>query len=359
MSDDSPARLHGGVVAAELEALGLDPAAVVDFSTNVNPYGPHAAVAAAIREAPIARYPDPEARLARRTLAAGLDLAPERIVVGAGAAELLWLAARTLLRPGDAAVVVAPTFSELGVAAARARARVREWRASAADDFRIDLDDVSRAVDATNARLVSLCVPNNPTGAAPAFEAIAALADRHPAATLVLDESYLSLSERYADAARALPAQVLRIRSLTKEHAIPGVRVGYAVAAPELAQRLEAERPAWPVGAAAQAAIVAACRAESFVAEARARILGDREALAARLRAIGLTPLPSLGPFLLFAVPIPATELRLRLLRDHGVLVRDASSFGLPRHVRVGVRNRADVDRLVAALRITLGERAR
>jgi histidinol-phosphate/aromatic aminotransferase/cobyric acid decarboxylase-like protein len=343
-------RVHGGLVAAEIEALGLDPAAVVDFSTNVNPYGPHPAVATAIREAPIDRYPDPEARLARRALAEMLELPPERVVVGAGAAELLWLAARTLLRPGDAAVVVTPTFSELGRAALRVGARVGEWRASAADGFRIDTGAISRKVDAEGARLLSLCSPNNPTGVAPPFDAIAAMAERHPATRLVLDESYLSLSERHADAARALPDGVLRIRSLTKEHAIPGVRVGYAVVTPELAHRLESERPAWPVGAAAQAAIVAACGERDFVAECRVRILADRDALAARLRTLGLAPLPSLGPFLLFESPIPAAELRLRLLRDHGVLIRDAASFGLPHHARVGVQTRAKVDRLVAAL---------
>lgn len=356
MSGEAHARVHGGVDADEIEALGLDPAAIVDFSTNVNPFGPHPAVAAAIREAPIDRYPDAEARRARRALADLLDLPTERIVVGAGAAELLWLAARALLHRGDAAVVVAPTFSELGIAAGRAGARVVEWRASAADEFRIDLEAVSRVIDAEGARLLSLCTPNNPTGAAPSFDAIAAVAARHPRTSILLDESYLALSERHADAGKPLPDNVLRVRSLTKEHAIPGVRVGYAIAAPELVRRLEAERPAWPVGTAAQAAVVAACRESAFVAESRARLLEGRDVLAARLRAIGLAPLRSLGPFLLFEVPIPATELRLRLLRGHGILVRDATSFGLPHHVRIGVRIGAEADRFVTSLRAELAE---
>src|SRR5436190_6237589 len=110
-------REHGGVDVDELRGLGLAPADVLDFSVNVNPYGPSAAIVRAVRAAAIDRYPDPTARAARQALARACAVDVAEIIVGNGAADLLWTVARVLLRPGTTALVVEPTFSEFGEAA--------------------------------------------------------------------------------------------------------------------------------------------------------------------------------------------------------------------------------------------------
>jgi histidinol-phosphate/aromatic aminotransferase/cobyric acid decarboxylase-like protein len=258
-----------------------------------------------------------------------------------------------VLAPGSTALIVEPTFCELRAAALACRARVVEWRARVEDDFAFDLSAVSAAAKRSAARLVYLCTPNTPTGVAVPATEIAATARSSPDVTWIVDQSFLSLSTRFADAAVAQPDNVLRVCSLTKDHAIPGLRVGYAIGAPALLQRMEAQRFAWCTSAPAQAAAEAAAAAADFVAESRRRLLADAAQLSAQLSALGLSPLPSSTGFML--VPVPARSghaaaLKARLLARRRVLVRDCSSFGLPGHVRIAARPAADRARLIAAL---------
>jgi histidinol-phosphate aminotransferase len=354
MASDDGARIHGGLNLAELQSLGLAPAAILDFSVNVNPYGPTAYMRAAIRNAVIERYPDPHAVEARGALAAAWQVDPERVVLGAGAAELLWAVTRATVGPGDRVVLAGPTFSEARFAAMAAGATVQEVWASR-DTFRPDPERLHRAIVATEARLVYLCTPNNPTGQSWPMEQTIGLVNACTQVLFIIDESFLSLSEQHADAFEQLPDNVVRIRSLTKDHAIPGVRVGAAIATPLLVRKIEATRPAWSTGAIIQAAATAAAAEQRFVAESRSRLLEDRAALSEGLRTIGLAPLPSQTMFVL--VPVgDATALRARLLANDKILVRDCSSFGLPGYMRIAARSAPDRVRLLSALSLSLAE---
>lgn len=337
--------VHGGIDGAELASLGVAPARVVDFSVNTNPYGPCPAVRDAIAEATVDRYPDPTARPARAAVAAMAGVSVDDVALGNGAAELLWTLVRAL--PHEPAVIVEPTFGEPRAALEAAGATIVAWHAR----FAIDLRVVAAVVRSHRARLLYLCTPNTPTGAnVPAAE-VAELATALPGTTIVLDQSFLSLSERTGDAAVPMPPNVVRVRSLTKDHGIPGVRVGYAIAAPHVIARIDAHRPAWTTGAHAQAAAIAASMpaATAFVADSARRLLADRAALDVALAELGLTPVPSSTVFTL--VPIrDAATLRRRLLVRHHILVRDCASFGLPDHVRIAARPAPDRAHLIAAL---------
>jgi histidinol-phosphate aminotransferase len=350
-ADDSSAapRTHGGLPRGELRALGIAAEDVVDFSVSCNPYGPCAAVVDAIRAAPIERYPDPAATEAREALAAVAGVARDQIVLGNGAAELLWTLASVLVRPGDAVVIVEPAFGELRAAAKDAGARICEWRARADDGFAVDLAAVGDVLGTCRARLAYVCAPGTPTGAAVPAAGLAALAAAHPATTFVVDQSFLALSARHADADVRLPDNAICVRSLTKDHAIPGVRVGYALGASALIVRVEHGRAAWTTGAAAQAAAIAACATGSFVADSRARLLAERVQLVAMLGSLGLAAAPSSTGFVAVRTG-DASGVRRRLLARHRLLVRDCSSFGLPEHIRLAARSAADRERLRAAL---------
>jgi histidinol-phosphate aminotransferase len=337
---------HGGLQEAELRALGIDPETVLDFSSSTNPYGPDPEVARALLGARVDRYPDPTALRAREALAQRCGAAPEQIVLGNGAAELLWSLARCLLEPGASALVVEPTFSEFRSAASCCGARVREWRATPERGFALELG----ALSANGARATYLCSPNTPTGTALPASEIAGWAERQDS-TIVLDQSFLSLSERWQDAALKLPRNVVAVRSLTKDHGIPGVRLGYLIASPELCARLERSRPAWSTSALAQAAALACCRSDEFVARSRERLLEERRQLARELNTLGIESLPSHTNFLLARAP-RAAELRARLLERHRILVRDCSSFGLPNFLRLAARPAPERARLLEALRM-------
>jgi histidinol-phosphate aminotransferase len=334
-------RIHGGIDAA---APGIDAREVLDLSVNLNPYGPPSALLEAVQAAALTRYPDAHARTAREAWARELDTSPERIAVGHGAADLMWAVARAFLRPGQRVVVAEPTFSELRVAAISAGASV-ERVFSADATLRLDLDAV--LAQARGARMVYVCAPNNPTGEGVGAGRIAALAEALGDTLLVLDQSFLSLSDDAADVRAPLPANVIALRSLTKDFALPGLRIGYLVAAPELVVAIEAARPTWATSAPALAAIACAAREQAFVQSSWQRIRADRSYLEERLAGLGLWPLPSATGYLL--VPVGNAPVVTQKLLAQRVFVRDASSFGLPGHVRIAARPRAEVDRLCEA----------
>jgi histidinol-phosphate/aromatic aminotransferase/cobyric acid decarboxylase-like protein len=321
---------HGGLHDAELEALGLRADEILDLSVNVNPYGPSPRVLEAIRAARVDRYPDPTGLATRRQMGARLDVDPASLVVAAGAVELIWLLAR-VVAANRRVLIAAPTFSEMAAGARAAGAEVIEHR---------DVDSLRAVARSVRPALIYVCTPNNPTGAAVDREVVDALAAVAPT---IVDESFLSMSDDHAELRRRRHPACIRLRSLTKDHALPGLRVGYAIAGAELAARLEAARPPWSVSAPVAAAAVA-CLDEDL-GEMRRRWLADRDALAAALP----DAYPSRAPFLLVPVACSAAELRLRLLRRHHILVRDAGSFGLPDHIRVGARPGVAA-RLAAAL---------
>ncbi len=122
----------------------------------------------AIASAPVDRYPDSTASAARAALASVCGVSAERIVLGNGAADLLWTLARVLVAPGRAVVMVEPTFSEFRAAAAAAGARLVEWRADSATSFALGPAALAAIVEtarACEAVAIYLCAPNNPTGA--------------------------------------------------------------------------------------------------------------------------------------------------------------------------------------------------
>jgi histidinol-phosphate/aromatic aminotransferase/cobyric acid decarboxylase-like protein len=341
-------RVHGGLRPSELHPLGIDPAAVLDLSVNVNPYGPHPDVVDAIQRARLDVYPDPEATAVREALGARWSVTPERVAFGNGASELLWALAHVLVPGGGRLLLVEPAFSELRAAAEAAGASIASWRAEPASGLVPDLAILAREIDQTHPAVVALATPTSPSGAAVPHDAILSLAFDHPRIHFLLDESFLSLSDGHADLDEPLPDNVLRVRSMTKDHALPGLRVGYLLAPPELVRAVDSVRQAWPTGTLAQAAALAAVALEPFVAESRSRLRSDRRALAKGLRTLGYAPLPSTAPYLVFDAG-DAAALRARLLR-RGVLVRDCASFGLPGFIRVAARPEPDRERLLEAL---------
>lgn len=341
---------HGGISASELEMLGIPPDSVADFSVNTNPYGPDPRVLAAIREARLDRYPDPDALAARRALGTAVGCTFDHIALANGAADLLWALARALVRPGQGALIVEPTFSEFRRAVHASGGVVHEWRARAEDGFAMQLGEIAERLVETGSVALYLCSPNTPTGIALDVEQVVRLARHFPNVWIVLDQSFLSLSDHAADESVPLPRNVIRVRSLTKDHAVPGVRVGYAIASSEVIAALDAGRPAWSSSALAQAVASAAAGARDFVAVSAARWLAARSALSARLAEAGFRVHPSSTGFFLMQVA-HAGRLRARLLERHRVLVRDCASFGLPDFVRIAARRDFDNQRLLAALK--------
>jgi histidinol-phosphate/aromatic aminotransferase/cobyric acid decarboxylase-like protein len=335
-----PAAIHGGSHDARL----------LDFSTGVSPLPPPDEIVVAVRNADLSRYPHPTALPVREAIGAGNDLPASQVVVGAGSVELIWALARAFAGPGRHGLVVRPAFGEYEQALRAGGATVVSVD-MAEPRFGFPSEKIEAALAADAIATAFVCRPSNPClTAAPAGE-LTSIARRWPATLFVVDEAYLPMFEGVEGVPLAPNLAVLR--SLTKIFALPGLRLGYLLAAPPIAAAVQAALPPWNVSSPAQAAgVVAARLMPSHLTPIRAQLTALRSSLAERLASVAGRPEQAGGPFLLYRSDEAATLVGR--LREQGVHVRHAASFGLPRHIRVGVRTDADQERLVRAWRAPL-----
>ncbi len=344
----TPYATHGAPAEDALRAWGLHPAQVLDFSANLNPYGPPPVVQRAARGARLHRYPAPQAEPLRRALARVHGVHPAQVVVGNGSAELIAAVAWAYLRADDTVVVLTPAFGEYARVSRLAGARVVAVRASVAEGFRHDPHRVAAVLQRTRPRLVWLTHPNNPTGQPVDLPGLAAWAEAHPATLFVVDEAYGPVSPGVPSAWHLGRPNVLVLHSWTKDYALAGLRLGYALAASDVAEALRRVLPPWNVSRPALAAGLAVLTpAARRYRDATVRAwLRHKAALVAAWRVWGEHPVPGVTPFFLLPVG-QATACWQRLLR-YGVVVRDATSFGLPGFVRISPRRPRANARLLA-----------
>jgi histidinol-phosphate aminotransferase len=339
---------HGAFDFDELENLNLKPEEVLDFSVNSNPYGPSPAVRAALAEVPLDRYPDREGIALRRALAERLNLAPPNLVLGNGTAELFWLLAFATLSPGQRVLIIGPTFGEYHRVSALMGADIHTWSASPAD-FKIDPIAVVVSLRELKPKLVFICNPNNPTGQIIDPDHIAAWANQLPDSLFVVDESYLTFTPALASCLSLRANNLLVVRSMTKDYALAGLRLGYAASHNRaLIGAIAAVRPAWNVSGLAQAAGLAALRDEPYMQTCLHQLDAAKAELLAGLTGLGFRPAPSDTHY--FLMPVGrAADFRRNLL-THGLMVRDCASFGLPEYVRLATRTATQNRQLLAAL---------
>jgi histidinol-phosphate aminotransferase len=197
--------------------------------------------------------------------------------------------------------------------------------------------------------MVFICNPNNPTGQAIPPETINAWAAAAPHTLLVVDEAYIHFAPQLPSLLPTRPPNLLVLRSMTKDYALAGLRLGYAVGDERVIQSLGCVCPAWNVNAAAQAAGLAALNDEVYQRFSLAQLQQEKHFLLDGLTALGFAPIPSQTQF--FLVPVQnATVFRQRLLL-HAILVRDCTSFGLPDHIRISTRKRVENLRLLETLK--------
>jgi histidinol-phosphate/aromatic aminotransferase/cobyric acid decarboxylase-like protein len=265
-----------------------------------------------------------------------------------GAAEALWLLPAAL-RPTLAACVH-PGFTEAEAALRAHGVAVARVLRDPGAGFALDPAAVPEAAD-----LVIVGNPASPSGTL--VRATAILALRRPGRVVVVDEAFMELVPgRSPSLVRERLDDVVVVRSLTKALAIPGLRAGYAVAAPALADALRAVRPPWSANALALAALAAAARHPAEIEAIADRVAAERDDLAARLAAIeGVRTWPSVANFCL--VEVRNGGAVAAALRARGIAVRPAASFpGLDdRHIRITARDPGANARLAAALAEEVG----
>ncbi|PDW03834.1 pyridoxal phosphate-dependent aminotransferase [Candidatus Viridilinea mediisalina] len=345
----TPRVTHGALDYVELSELGIHPEELLDFSSNLNPFGPPPGVRAALAALDPAPYPDRSCLQLRLALAKQHACGIEALLPGNGANELIHLVARALLASHSVALVVEPTYGEYGAASQLAGATVVPWRTSAAAQRQ--LEGLDATLERLRPQLTWLCVPNNPTGDDLDATLLVALAQRCAAygGYVLLDRSYAALRRGglQEHPLPPLPPNVLQLYSLTKSYALAGLRLGYLLGAGELLERIASYQPTWSVNSAAQAAGLVALGDATFLSDSVPRLWAASDALLAGFRALGLHVRRAALPFMLVESGSGAAT-RAALLRQ-GLLVRDCSSFGLPTWVRIAPRQPTANQRLLAA----------
>jgi L-threonine-O-3-phosphate decarboxylase len=328
--------IHGALDFSELEQLGLQPDDILDFSTNTNPFGPSPKVREALTNLPLGRYPDRESFALRRALANHLGISPQQIMPGNGTSELIQLIALAFLRPGQHVLILGPTYGEYERAARMMGADVHIWMANLETGFIFDEDAICSQLKKLPYHLVFLCNPNNPTGQIIPVSALAAWAKAHPKTLFIIDEAYISFAPHLESAIDIHAENILILRSMTKDYALAGLRIGYVVGTSSAINTLTRIRPPWNVNALAQAAGLAALHDQEYLSCTLSKLQQEKDFLQAALKQLGFSTIPSAAHFFLVAVR-QADCLRHDLLLLN-ILVRDCASFGLPGYIRIAPR---------------------
>jgi histidinol-phosphate aminotransferase len=347
--DISPSR-HGGANRLEMRDAGFRSGEVIDFSVNVNPFGPPPAVLTAWHNVAIEKYPDPESSRLKSALADHLGVDAHNILVGNGTAELIRLLALAFLDVGDVALVPQPSFGEYAVACKLAGASVTEIWAREEDGYEIQSEEIVSAIQRLSPRIVFLGNPNNPTGQYFDSRSVEELIEADSNCLVVIDEAFIGFVDDSWESLRlAKRDNVVLLRSMTKDYALAGLRLGYAVSTEPVIAALKGVQPPWSVNVAAQNAGVLALQDAGYVAGCRVKLCEARDYLKTELSRLGLAPRPSRANFLIVKVA-GAGELRRQLISS-GIVVRDCTSFGMPDYVRLAVRTMPECRRLIEALK--------
>jgi len=335
---------------------GIPEESIVKLASNENPLGMSArardAAITAIGE--ISRYPDGGAFALKKALCARFGVEPAQLVIGNGSNDILELASQAFLAPGLSAVYSRHAFAVYPLATNARGARGIEV---AAKNFGHDLDAMAAAIE-PQTRVVFIANPNNPTGTfvpGAELEAFLAKVPRH--VLVVLDEAYteyLAPEQRYDSIAwLARFPNLLVSRTFSKAYGLAGLRVGYAIAHPEVADLMNRVRQPFNVSSVALAAAEAALDDDEFLARSAEVNRRGMAQLVAAFRELGLEWIPSAGNFVTFKVG-DAIGVNQALLRQ-GVIVRPIAAYGMPHWLRVSIGLPEENARFIDALRQALG----
>ncbi len=340
---------HGGLNQAELKAMGLTPEAVLDFSVSSNPFMPPSGVREILNTLAIEHYPDSEATEFRQCLSEKLGVSPDNILAGSGAVELIRLIALTYFRPGDPILILEPTFGEYKVACQIVGAGIVNQWGREEDDFAPRIEETVNLVRQRHPRGIFICNPNNPTGRYLTRREVEMILDAGRDGLLILDEAYVAfVDESWSSIDLISRGNVVIVHSMTKDYALAGLRLGYAVANEEIIHALRRVCPPWNVNAVAQKAGAIALEDADYLEWCQREIGKAKQFLIGELCRFGFTLIPSSTNFFLVKVP-NAKGFRAALLR-HGILVRDCTSFGLPEYIRIAARTLPECQRLIATI---------
>ena len=316
------------------------------LNDNANLFGVNPAVLEVAETFDFARmwaYPSENSDALRARLSSEYGVSPEEIIVGNGSDEILDVASKCFINPGDVFCSPTPTFSMYKFYARLHLGRIVEKVLR--PDFSLDPDEII----AEPFKLTAICQPNNPTAVLFDASAVRRIL-RESSGIAMLDEAYADYcgSNMRPDVLNA--ERAIDVRTFSKAYGIAGLRAGYAISRREIVDELRSFRTPFGLNAFTEAVAAQALDNKAWVMEAVAKMKAEREYLRPKLEALGFKVYPSDCNFLLCKAPRDGPSL-VTSLRSDGVAIRDCNSYPLLRnHVRITIAPRPMLDALLDKL---------
>ncbi len=325
---------------------------VIKLASNENPYPPSPMVRRAIAVAgkEVNRYPDGGCFHLRQMLSQRLKVSEEQLIFGNGSDEVIVMAVRAFVNPGDEVVIAKPSFLIYSIASKLAGGQVKEIPLK---DLRYDLDAMQKAVT-KKTKIVFLGNPDNPSGHYLTHTDLLRFIKSIPAKVVVfIDEAYFEFvrANDYADSLKLLKQfpNVIVTRTFSKMYGLAGLRIGYGVARADVIELLNRVREPFNVNSIAQAAAMACLKDDRYYRLIADKIEKQRNYLYQQFTRLKLSYQQSWTNFILVKINQDSTVVTQKLMKK-GVIIRDMNVWGLSNTIRVTIGTPAENRKLVSAL---------
>lgn len=350
---------HGGDIISMAMQLGCGMDELIDLSSNLTPLGMPPGLRETLSEklGEISFLPECDSETLVGLFAGKYGCKPQQVLAGNGTTEFIYAVPASV--KSHRALIVAPTYADYQTASEWAGLTVDFFILKAAEDFALDFNKLSARL--TGGELVFLCNPNNPTGRVVSTRELFNFILAHPASEFLIDESYLPFVDEPSLAGFPLPVNLFLLCSSSKIYGIPGLRLGFLVAAEEKMAHFVARRKPWGVNRLAQVAgEYLLAHGDPYVQAVRDFIGETRPGFVARLAALpGVQVVPGAANFILCRLTGSMTAAQLRqAMLEQRIMIRDCGNFtGLDAHYfRVSLQEAGRNERFIAALSEVLGE---
>lgn len=326
---------------------------VIKLASNENPLGSSPKAIAAIKRAlpRLNLYPDTQSYYLRHALAEHLGVEPEQVAVGNGADGIIMQTCMAYLEEDNEVIVSRSSFPVYDIFTHVMRARLIK---TPLKNYGLDLKAMAGAIS-ERTKLIFVCNPNNPTGTIVTTDEVDAFMEKVPDHVLVIfDEAYYEFvaSDEYPNTLKYIREgrnNVMIMWTFSKVYGMAGVRLGYAIAMPEILDPLNRVKESFAVNLLAQAAGIAALEDEAFLKKSVAANHAGRLYLYSEFDRLGLRYIESHTNFVLVEIGPQATTVQQRLL-EKGVIVRPCTGYDLPNFLRITVGNQSQNARFIEAL---------
>jgi histidinol-phosphate aminotransferase len=326
---------------------------VIKMASNENPLGPAPEAVEAMQRAILETniYPDGDCYYLKQKLAAHLGVERTNIAVSNGSNEMIKLISKSYLNPGENIIMANPSFSEYKAAAIISGAEVIEIPVTT--DLRHDLDAMAASIN-ERTKLIYVCNPNNPTGTMVTRDELDCFMQKAPESVIVImDEAYYEyVTDK--DYPETLPyvkegRNVIIMRTFSKVYSLAALRIGYAIAKPELIDYINRVREPFNVNRIAQVAAIASLESTHAAKSKQVNEAGIIY-LTEKLGELGLNFIPPQTNFIYVDTRVNARTLFQEMMKQ-GVILRPGDIFGMPTYVRITIGTESQNARLVQALK--------